>query len=208
MFELWFVEFTPFELSLSHEPLGFDPLSIVVGTFSSIFKVHESFEGDDPSPLFVAIAGAEVKHIFEGPDFESCGDHVFLLAQVAFIGFDFSEIDILCEFFEIATGEDEDIVHGEDHPAFPPLLEEFGPFIDGSFSDFVAFQLAFNYFRVHNISQKVYAVYLTPSEDIASQGYSYIFENGIFLLLIENLVNPSRQRLWISSNSHNNIQIF
>lgn len=149
MLEFRLIEFSSFELSLSHESFSADPLCVVVGTFPGVLEVHESFDGYDPGPFLVAVPGAEVEHVLERPDLEARGDHILLFAKVTFVGLDFSEVNELRQFFEVAAGENQNVVHGQHHPAFSPLLQKLCSFIDGSLPDLVAPQLAFNYFWVH-----------------------------------------------------------
>jgi hypothetical protein len=147
--ELGFVELAPLELSLSHEPLGSDHLGIIVRTLPSILEVHESLEGDEPCPFFIAISGAEVEHILQRSDLKSRGKHILLFAEIALIGLDFPEIDELRKFLEVAVCEDEDIVHGEHHPTFPPLLQKLRTFVDGALTNLVILKLTLNYLRIH-----------------------------------------------------------
>ena len=87
--ELWLIELASFKLSLPHESFGADPLGVVVRTFSGVFEVHKTFDGDKPGPFLIAITGTKVEHILDCAYFEACGDHIFLFPYVTFVSFDF-----------------------------------------------------------------------------------------------------------------------
>ncbi len=149
LLKLRLVEFTPLELSLPHKTLSANPLSIVIRTLSSVLEVHESLKRNYPCPFFITISSTKVKHILKSPDLEASRNHILFFAQVTFISLDLSEVNELDKFLEITMSKDQDIVHSEHHPSLPPLLQEFCPFVNRSFSNLVVSQLAFNYFGVH-----------------------------------------------------------
>lgn len=147
--ELRFVEFATLKLILSHEALRPDKLLIIVWTFAGILEIHESLNGDKPGPLLIAISGAKVIHFLIGSELKASWDHVFVLPEIALVGFDLSQVDELGHFLEVAIREDEHIVFGEHQPPLPPLLQKFGPFVDWPLSDFVGSELSFNRFGIH-----------------------------------------------------------
>ncbi len=78
--KLRLIELPPLELRLPHEALSPDKLLIIVRTLASILEIHESLNGNQPSPLLIAIPRAKVEHVLLGSQLEPCGDHVFVLS--------------------------------------------------------------------------------------------------------------------------------
>ena len=148
--ELRLIKLAPLELPLAHEALVLDPLGIVIGTLAGILEIHKPLKGDNPGPLLVAVPGAEVEHFFKGPDLKASRDHVLLFPEIALVGFDLPEVDELSQLFEVPIGKDEDVVHGEDHPPLPPLLQKLGSLVDRPLPYLMVLQLALHYLWVHN----------------------------------------------------------
>ena len=148
--ELRLIKLPPLEFPLSHETFVLDPLRIVIRTLPRILEIHQPLKRDNPGPLLITIPGAEVEHLLEGPYFEAGRDHVLLFPEIALVSFDLSEVDELSELLEVPVGKDEDVVHGEDHPPLPPLLQKLRPLVDRPLPYLMVLQLTLHYLWVHN----------------------------------------------------------
>jgi hypothetical protein len=120
---------------LRQKPSGFDKLDVVVSTGSHVLVVHESFKSDDPRPFFVCISAAEVELIILGSDLKACRNHFLIFTEIAFIGFDFLQVNNVGDLFAGFVRKSEEVIHGQNDPSFAPFFQEFRSLVQWPFSD-------------------------------------------------------------------------
>ena len=122
LLELWLIKLSSLKFVLAHKTFSSDIILVIVWTFSCILIIHQSLYWDEPSPLLIGITCTEVKHVFLGAELKTSWNHILIFSEIAFICFDFPQIDKFSHFFEITIGEDEDVIPSQYQPSFSPLL--------------------------------------------------------------------------------------
>lgn len=114
---------------------GFDKFDVVVSTGSHVLVVHESFKSDDPRPFFVCISTAEVELIIFRSDLKARRNHFLVFTEIAFVGFDFLQVNNVSDLFAGFVCKSKEVIHGQNDPSFTPFLQEFRSLVQWPLSD-------------------------------------------------------------------------